>query len=123
MNSTKSVKTNKTQKKNVDESDVTVNHTIIDGNDSDTERGNVWGSDIDESVLLSCYDEAGGVKAAPLENEYLNNQTNVFRNGIGTEVELIASSEGYKNSDSYLFTITEDTPTTGFLFQNTKCFL
>jgi len=42
----------------------------------------------------------------------------LFR-GIGTEVELIASSEGYKNSDSYLFTITEDTPTDGILFQNT----
>ena len=37
----------------------------------------------------------------------------------GTEIELIATSEGYKNSESFLFKVTEDTPTDGLLFEHT----
>ena len=37
----------------------------------------------------------------------------------GTEITLIASKDGYKNSEPFVFVITEDTPTNGLLFEHT----
>ena len=37
----------------------------------------------------------------------------------GTEITLIASKDGYKNSEPFVFVITEDTPTDGLLFEHT----
>ncbi len=37
----------------------------------------------------------------------------------GTGITLIASKDGYKNSEPFVFVITEDTPTDGLLFEHT----